>query len=158
MATRVGYVGTEAIGDVLTKANYDKGPAGLVAYVSTTSNSSAAATVTTYTGLNPTITAGTSRLYKITIGCTTGTQVGVGASQIQIWDMTGSVALQTGSFSVAGAAAGNYPGTTLSFYHAPSAGSQQYAFRFLSSATSIQVNAGATSPAYIMVEDVGPAF
>ena len=29
---RVGYVGTEIIGDVLTKANFDKGPGGLVGY------------------------------------------------------------------------------------------------------------------------------
>lgn len=161
MAVRTAYVGTEAIGDVLTKANFDKMPGGLVGYASTTSNGTASATVKTYTdgtALSPTITAGTSRTYKITIMCSSVVQVGTGSSQIQIWDLTGSTALTTAVLSVAGSAAGNYPGATLVGYHQPAAGSQQYAFRYLSTATSVAPQAGATSPAQIFVEDVGPSF
>lgn len=162
MAVRTGYVGTESIGDVLTKANYDKGPGGMVGYLSITANSTGTAGTATVTGLSVAITAGTSRMYKITIQCLSIFTTGTGQTNIAIWDMTGTA--QLGATVVTGAGtslsvpAGDYQGNSCVAYHAPSAGTQTYAFRTVTTASTAGLYATATSPAKIIVEDVGPAF
>jgi hypothetical protein len=157
-STRVGYVGTELIGDVLTKANFDKGPAGLVAYNRIVTDSSASGATTAVTGLQPAFTAGTSRFYKITIFCSNITTTGSGTASLEIWDITGNAKI--GGFSILAQSfgAGIYSGGTCVAYHQPAAGSQTYGFKTTTSATTVQVGASSTAPAIILVEDVGIAF
>src|SRR6476660_3820165 len=90
-STRVGYAGTESIGDVLTKANFDKLPGGCVDYHRIVVDSTASGGTTTVTGLTSAITAGTARFYKITIFCSNITTTGSGTASLEVWDITGNV-------------------------------------------------------------------
>lgn len=158
MTTRLGYVATESIGDVLTKANFDKGPSGLIAYLTTPTDTGSISTVTTWPGMSATLNASSpaNRTYKITVGCSSFTTTGTGTSSLSIWDMTGSAQLQGLNFGPNGA--GAFGGGMTSVLHQPAAGAQIYALRLATTATTVVGHAGATSPAFLFIEDVSLNF
>lgn len=161
MATRTSYIGTEVIGDTVTKANLDKLPNGLVGYLQIFSPSGTSTGTLSVTGLSPcTITAQTGRRYKIIIHCLSITTTGAtGSASITIWDTTGATQLAGHVLRIDGAGAGNFPGGVVVAFHEPAAGSQAYGFRTVSTLTcSTSVNAGAATPASIWVFDDGPTF
>jgi len=159
---RSTYVGTEVAGDVLTKANFDKGPGGAVAYAQITADSTAQAGTASVTGLSVTITAGTQRFYKITASVWAVSQNGTGTTSVEIWDMTATVSLGGIACSLAQSSANPFPAGTLTVYHQPSAGAQIYTVRTSTNATNANINAapaGSNSrAAVLLVEDWGSAF
>lgn len=169
MATRVGYVGTESTGDVLTKANFDKGPGGLVAYNSITTNFGpvGSGSVTGVSGLSPAITAGTNRTYKITIGHAITTLGGTGSATADFIVYNNTAGAGIASATLPNFAVGaNYPGSVCITTHQPGAGTINYLFAILvtaitgspSATLTIAASGAAARTAYILVEDVGPQF
>jgi len=125
-------------------------PWGLQAYVTLVTNSGASGgTVTVLT--TGAFTAVGNRRLKVTASCSSATQVGVGASQIQIWN---AGAIQTLTITSAAVAGG--PGGYCSIIDTPAAGSITYNLKTYTPATSIQLLAGAANPTLLMVEDIGP--
>ncbi len=163
-STRVGYVGTESIGAILTKANFDKGPGGLVAYNQITTNTgNFSSGVTTVTGLSSSFTAGTNRMYVITVFAGGVSWVsGTLGMDLCIADMTGGSGSLASNRIQDGITAGVWPGGTVQAYHQPSAGSQTYAARAtVSAGVGFLLATSATNAARtcnILVQDVGLAF
>ncbi len=159
---RSTYVGTEVAGDVLTKANFDKGPGGAVAYAQITADSTLQAATASVSGLSVTITAGSQRFYKITCSFWAISQNGTGTTSVEIWDMNATLSLGGIACSLAQNSANPFPGGTLTVYHQPSAGSQVYTVRTSCNATNAQINAapsgGNSRAAILLVEDWGSAF
>jgi hypothetical protein len=160
MAVRTAYPGSQSVGDVLTSANFTKLPGGWIGYAEVTANQTGITTDTALTGLTVTVTVGTSRKIRITgvgvIERTVGDGQGIGyikegATKLGRWAQANQVTVAQGSGSVV-----SNPGST---FTTPSAGSHTY-FLTLERTTgtgTIQLDAAAGTPAYILVEDIGPA-
>jgi hypothetical protein len=151
MPVRTAYVGTEAVGDVLTKANFDKLPGGWIGYAEVTANQGSITAEVDLTSLTVTVTVNTTRRIKITGRCymqNTGT---AGGDILKIHE-DGVQIMEAG-----------LPGhTTAHVLHAeavrtPSAGSHTYKLRGQATAGTATMVASATIPAFILVEDMGPA-
>lgn len=161
MASRIAYVGSENIGDVLTKANFDKLPGGMIGNLGIVVDSSNQTGTAIVTGLSVTVTAGTARRMLITISCSSVVSIGGGSAltNINIYDVTGAAQLASLFLEPDGNAPATYAGGLLAVWHEPSAGSQTYAFRTTTTHTSgCHVEAASSRPAQITVSDVGPAF
>lgn len=152
MPVRTAYAGAAIAGEVLTAANVNKLPGGWLGYAEVTANQTGITTEVDLTGLTVTVTVGTSRRIRV----------------------TGEVLIQT---SATGLLAFLYihadgsqvqkrvivPGVAASseMLHAeviltPSAGSHTYKLRAASGGTAV-LEASATVPSFILVEDLGPA-
>ncbi len=159
---RTTYVGTEAIGDVVAAANYNKSPGGSCGYAEIQADSTPQSGTNTVSGLTVTFGASNTRFYKITIACWGVVNSAVANVSMEIWDMTAGVSLGAVGLLFA-ASASNWAGDTCTAYHQPaSSGSRIYAFRTSASSgtAGILANGSGSSVrrAYILVEDVGVAF
>lgn len=139
----------QTAGDVLTAANYNLLPRGVMAQASVTTSGSANPGTTALLAA-PSFTAVAGRRYKITIGYYQTVLVGAGTAEVQIR----RGATQIGSSYVANAA-GTYAGQSLTITDVPGAGSVTYNFYTFTGGTSIQMIASAAAPFYIIVEDIG---
>lgn len=162
---RTTYLGTENTGDVLTKANFDKSPGGLAAYAQLTANSAALSGFTGI-GIAANCPATANRIYLITIGAAGFSLAGSGGQTTDYCIYDASTAQSITSTIVANnLSVSNQPGATVCAYHEPT-GSNQYqpviALVNNSGANTIAVLATASGSAartaYILIEDVGPAF
>lgn len=125
-------------------------PWGLISGPATiTANSTAVGG--TSTAITLTFTATANRLYKITGFARNTSQTGVGTTDVQVARST-TVLASTLSSSVAG------PGAvgTIVALDSPPVGSVTYNVRTSTSATTAQIIAGAATPAFLFVEDIGP--
>lgn len=167
---RTGYVGTENVGDVLTKSHFDLLPGGLIAYVAYTSDSSTFTNSETdlSSNLTVTFTAGTSRTYRIV--CTGECNSDTAGDRVRVLISTGASGAGTDlcfSDNYIGTANGQN-GFYVSMLVQPTAGSQSYHIRAVRQSgtgnckvlgPSIAAGGGAiVSGTYLAVEDVGPAF
>lgn len=151
MPVRTAYA--PVAGEVLTAVNLGRLPGGWIGYAEVTANQAAISAVVDLTGLTVSVTVGASRRIRIT-GSTlfNGTtlddsaqmQIREGATQLQI----GEAPIRTSFASI-----------ERSVIITPTAGAHTYklmAARNVGTG-SVTLGASATNPAFILVEDLGPA-
>lgn len=157
MAVRTAYPGTESVGDVLTKANFDKLPGGTIGYAQVTSGQSSITTVVDLTSLTVGVTVGASRLILIQAQCEVASTISADICQLSIQE---SSTVLTRSLIVAPASAANATMACSIYLVAPSTGSHTYKLTMQRAAGTgtLTMGASATSPAYILVHDMGPSF
>lgn len=158
MPVRTAYVGTEAVGDVLTKANFDKLPGGWIGYAEVTANQATITVEADLTGLTVTVTVNTNRRIRINSFIHLASTV-VG-DEVALYIKEGATYLAYASATI-GTANRNFP-LGRDVVLTPTAGSHTYllrAARTTGTGTVTMVAAAANngSPAYISVEDLGPA-
>jgi hypothetical protein len=151
MAVRTAY--DAVAGTTLTATNLDRYPGGWIGYAAVTANQGSITTVVDLTGLTVTVTVGTTRYLKIT-------------GYLPSWSSTNATAYATltivESSTTLNSATGSTPtigsGTVLSAVAVvtPSSGSHTYKLQLGSvTAGTVTMSASATSPAFILVEDMG---
>lgn len=157
MTTRTAYPGTESVGDVLTKANFDKVPGGWIGVVQVTSNQGSITTLTDLTSLTLTVTYQTGRTYLWLAQVGWASTVASDYSQIQLTDGTGTQLQQT--LFAAHPSAGNTTQIQLVFYEvAGSSGSVTRKLRGgrAGAATGTDtMEASSTAPAQLICFDLG---
>lgn len=155
MAVRTAYVSTQSPGDVLTSANFTKLPGGWIGYAEVTADQTTITSETDLTSLTVTVTVGSNRRIKITghirvNGSTTDNVAG-----LRIKESTTTLQLAS-TYNP-----GTSSHTTLigQVVLTPSAGSHSYklSLETLTGGGNVSLEASATNPAYILVEDMGPA-
>lgn len=128
---------------------------GFMAEAKITSNSSALTSTSSVSGLSlGSLTVLKNRLIRLDIGCYTGTQVGAGTSQIQIWNGTTTQLQGTTCIN----AAGNGPGVATSYVDTPGSNTTvTYNFRIFTNGTSFLIGGAGGAPAFIRATDIGAA-
>ena len=153
MPVRTAYVGTEAVGDVLTKANFDKLPGGWIGYAEVTANQGSITTEVDLTGLTVTVTVASTRRLRIVGEVMLANATADAISVLRLH----ADGVQIQSRTAAKAGAGTDQGVHIGAVVTPSAGAHTYKLRGWAVSGTVTLSASATSPAFIYVEDVGPA-
>lgn len=157
MPVRTAYAGAAVSGEVLTAANVNKIPGGWIGYnESTTNQGSIAGTEVDITGLTATVTVGTSRRIRITVELSLSSSVANDVPSLRIKE--GTTQLQSREEHL-GSVVGALAAISASVVLTPTAGSHTYKatlVRAVGTGTLV-VNASATAPAFLLVEDIGPA-
>lgn len=154
MPVRTAYAGAAVAGEVLTAANVNKLPGGWLGYAEVTADQGGIVAEVGVTGLSVVVTVGSARRIRVSyIGQSATTASGdVTATFIR----EGAAYLQSATLTLPNASA-----HTISAYCilTPTAGSHTYSIttQRLVGSGSITHKAGATNPASILVEDIGPA-
>jgi len=151
MPTRTPHTGVA--GEVLTAANLAKYPKGRLGYAEVTSNQSGiGATPTDLTGLTLTVTVPADRLVRVSGYTQVFTAGAVYAAVTMLED-----GVDIGR--VGRTAPGTGESTTVSAFTlvTPSAGSHTYKLQGESSSSTFTLEASASLPAWILVEDIGPS-
>ncbi len=155
MPARTAYPGTQAVGDVLTSANFTKTPGGWIGREQVTANQTTIGTSgTDLTGLSIAVTVGSGRTLRITGQAMLQSKGSAHGSELAVYE--GATRLNTGrieaeaqdSFSTC---------VVVAYIVSPSAGSHTYKLRATASANTTDMLAGADFPAFILVEDIGPS-
>lgn len=124
-------------------------------YAQATSAQGSITTVVDLTNLSVTVTVGTNRRIKISGECLSGSTTGTDTVRLQIQE--GSTVLQLRDIitNVNSAELQHHAEVVLN----PTAGSHTYKLTMqrAAGAGTVTMNAGATFPAFILVEDLGPA-
>jgi len=143
-------------GEVLTAANINDLTSGRVAYVAVTADQTGITTATVdLTSLTATFTAIASRYYRVTgsYGQLTGTAGATNRFNLIVANGSNTqLALSIGPVIAAG---GVGMGNTVTYVVAPGAGSVTYKLRAITDTGTMTMNASASSPAFILVEDIG---
>jgi hypothetical protein len=156
MTVRTAYPGTASAGALLHAADVKKLPGGWIGEASAVANQTGITTETALTGLSVTVTVAASRLLRVT---------GHGRASRTVAD-----GLMLGTIKEDGVAVGRWlhhqpsAATEMGTGHGfvlrrPAAGAHTYALfleRFSGTGT-VATDAAASAPAYITVEDLGPA-
>lgn len=155
MPVRTAYVGTQVPGDVLTAANFTKVPGGWLGYAEVTADQTAITTIVDLTGLSVAVTAGADRRLKITGSCHAASPTA--ADEVDLYIREGSTTLQQRVLTV-GTAGRIYALHAIAIV-TPTAGAHTYKLSMArtAGAGSAFMGAGALYPAFILVEDIGPA-
>jgi hypothetical protein len=154
MPVRTAYVATEAVGDVLTKANFDKLPGGWIGYAEVTANQTTITAAVDLTGLTVTVTVNTSRRIRVTGSAElVNNTAGAGLLLLILADGAQVMSAPTGGMT-ANVAVRKVAQVVLT----PTAGSHVYKLQAQTQVGGTgTMNAAATYPAFILVEDLGPA-
>ena len=153
MTVRTAYVATESAGDVLTATNFNRLPGGWIGYVQVTASQTGITTETDLTGLSVAVTVNTNRRLRIVgfVGRLAQSAADT-AFLLRIKEGATQLALTYGNASSTnGVTNGN-----VSCVLTPTSGSHTYKMS-LESTTSTNIEPTATNPAYLLVEDIGPA-
>ena len=155
MPVRTAYPSTAVAGDVLTAANVGKIPGGWIGYEQVVANQGTITTAVDLTGLTVTVTVGTTRRVRISAEGSFGSTVAADYAALFIFEG----ATQLGGRSVPMPNTAATTGAFSSVVLTPTAGSHTYKLRaaLASGAGVVTLNASATAPAFILVEDLGPA-
>jgi hypothetical protein len=149
-----GYIA----GDVLTAANMNLLPGGVEAggYAFVTADQTGITTIVDLTSLTVTFTAVTGRLYRVYVEGYAATSVADDIVELSITDAS-NTQVQARQWVIASTSVSLH--ISASVLVAPSSGSATYKARLrrVSGTGTIQLSASATAPAYIIIEDVGPA-
>ena len=155
MPVRTAYAGAAVTGEVLTAAKVNGLPGGWIGYAEVTADQGGITTEADLTGLTVTVTVGASRRLRIEV-CTSVLSAAAADS--------GAVSIKEGTTQFATRAlvfgkANTLEGLTCSAVITPAAGAHTYKATFVRTTGSGTLIAGASAsqPAYIFVEDVGPA-
>ena len=145
---------TFTAGNVLTAAQMNRLPWGIMGYASVTANQSGITTAVDVTGLTVTFTANSTRYYKTTVYTFSAQQnTAAGYGEIRITDGS-NVQKQSGViYQLAGVQAL----MCISVVETGLSGSTIRKARALTTAGTLLLAASATSPMFIVVEDIGQA-
>lgn len=154
MPVRTAYVGTQVAGDVLTAANFTKVPGGWIGYAEVVASQGTITTAVDLTGLTVTVTVGTSRRIRITGHIRVNSTVAGDYCRLDICDGASTI-LGQGQQQIGASNEAVYATLVLT----PTAGAKTYKLMLSRSVGtgSLTMNASANGPAYILVEDLGPA-
>lgn len=155
MATRTGYVGTESVGDILTVANFNKLPGGLIGYANVTSTQSTITSAVDLTSFTLTVTVGTSRIIRV--AWHVPVQQGTNNDGFIVTLLESSTQLGSGAQTMTS----NAVGVTIDGYVilSPSAGSHTYKLQGAQLVGgTCATTCSATNPGSLIVEDLGVAF
>lgn len=156
MSTRTSFAGTVNAGTQMQTSDPNNMPGGWIGYVQITSNVTGLTHINdTLTGLTVTVTVGTSRRIMVTGSCLFNSSTGGDDSSLQIQE----------SSTVLGHGATTMQRTAVNYFArcevvlTPSSGSHTYLLTGgLGGGTGpAQLVASSTNPAYILVQDLGPA-
>lgn len=150
MPVRTAYAGAAVSGEVLTAANVNKMPGGWIGHSEATASQAGITAETALTNLSVTVTVGTARRLRITVMVRLQA-AGGGDSTVTIKE--GATLLTNSSQTLV---AGKVETVMFSAVITPTAGAHTYNST-LGSTSSTDSNASATIPAFILVEDIGPA-
>lgn len=155
MAVRTAYPATEAVGDVLTKANFDKLPGGWIGYAEAVADQTGITTEVDLTSLSVTVTVNTARRIRITAylpNVTTTVAADIARLSLKEGGTLLNLAQRTVTTTNGATVRAEWVGT-------PTAGAHTYKATIVrqSGTGTLVSSAGATFPAFILVEDLGPA-
>ena len=146
---------TFSAGAILTAAQMNRLPWGVMGYATKTTTQTGITTAATdITSLTVTFTANTLRVYRTTIYALVQQNTSAGAPNLTITD-TSNVIKATNESNIASAS--NYLGFTLSVVGTGLSGSTVRKARAQTNANTCSVLGAATYPAFILVEDIGQA-
>jgi hypothetical protein len=154
MTVRTGTAGTALVGGQAAAADFNGLPGGWIGYVPvTTAQGGFGAPLADITGLAVTVTAGTNRRLKIT--AYVNAILGAAAGLVAVTIMEGATQLNGAQLN--GAASASMMLQPVAIV-TPTAGAHTYKVQMnTTGASGVSSNAGATQPAFILVEDIGPA-
>ena len=145
---------TFTAGAILTAAQMNRLPWGVMGVASATANQTGISTVTDITGLSVTFTANSSRMYKTTVFLPYAEQqTAASYPAIYITDSANAIKQQNLAYHVVGYGEAK----VVIIYESGLSGSTVRKARATTSAGSLTIVASATSPTLIMVEDIGAA-
>lgn len=154
MPVRTAYVGTEAVGDVLTKANFDKLPGGWIGYAESSSTQTGITTEVDVTGCSVTVTVNANRRIRITGRVNTGaSSVNDVNVYILIKESTTEVGRIAGMHSLTGRELTLYGSCVLT----PTPGAHTYKLTIQATGGSVATQNITNALNFILVEDLGPA-
>jgi hypothetical protein len=155
MATRDAYPGDATVGSVLTAAQVQSLPGGWLGYAEVTSNQGSITSGVDLTGLTVSPTADSSRCLKITAKVQIESTASGDQAELRILE-DGSI-VQYGRMLMS--SSGNAVTITIVSVRTPAAGSHTYKLQAARSSGSgtLTMDASATTPCMILVEDIGPA-
>jgi hypothetical protein len=162
MPTRTPYVTTEAIGDVMTKANFDLLSNAAVAYNTVSTSQTGISGTTQITNLGVTFTAQASRFYLIVVQLNVNNPTSTGFVKVLLRNATPST-LNCVAETTFAATGTNVRANMSGFYISmPSAGSVTYnAWLVVQSGTvdtAVGSDPGDPGIAWILALEIGPAF
>ena len=157
MASRTAFPGTATDSTIHTAADDNKLPGGWIGYAEVTAGQTGiGGTDTDLTGLSVAVTVNTSRRIKVSCQATTVADSGTPNIRLKIKEgatqLTQLVREQT-------ATGGGTSGQTItgSWIGTPSAGSHTYKLALQTTSATGGIFASSTEPAWLLVEDLGPA-
>lgn len=156
MSTRTTAVGTQSSSDFLTAAEYNDAAGGWIGYVQVTANQGSITGETALTSLAVTVTVGTSRRILVTLHGSMENDTNNCGCSARIKESATQLVRRDASLQTAGAGEGVIAQVCLT----PSAGSHtytSYGARGLGLTGTVTLDASSDSPAYLLVEDIGPA-
>lgn len=154
MPVRTAYVGTEAVGDVLTKANFDKLPGGWIGYAESTSTQAGVGAEVDVTGCSVTVTVNSTRRIRITgrVGCGSVSAADTG---VFVLIKDGSTEVGRGAITISNTAREH---TCLAeCVLTPAGGSKTYKLTLQAIGGTVATVSLGSAPNFILVEDIGPA-
>lgn len=157
MAVRTAYPALESPGDVLTSSNFNRLPGGWIGYAEVTANQGSITAEVDLTSLTVTVTVNSSRRISITGAGNFGVSV---ANDRVIMNIKEGATVLTSAAGTSPIAAVGTSGMTLrpQVVLTPTAGSHSYKLSGQdATGGTAQLNATSTAPAFILVEDLGPA-
>ena len=151
MPARTAY---DAVGGTaLTATNLDKYPGGWIGYAEVTTGQGSISTITDLTNLSIAVTVGTSRRIRVTGKIYANASGVVLAAELVIRE--GGTTLNGGRLLYG--TASQDQSIMAEWIGTPGSGSHTYKLSLAATASTINMTASATAPAYILVEDIGPA-
>lgn len=155
MPVRTAYAGAAVAGEVLTAANVNKLPGGWIGYAEVTANQGGITTEIDLTSLSVAVTVGTSRRIRISYIGSVATSVSGDTAVAYIKE--GAAYLQQSALTMP---SGANEVVNSSVVLTPTAGAHTYKITMarLAGTGTLQHTVSATSPGYILVEDLGPAI
>ena len=157
MASRTAFPGTSTDSTIHTAADDNKLPGGWIGYAEVTaSQTGIGSTDTDLTGLSVAVTVNTSR--RIRISCQATTTADSGSPVLRLKIKEGATQL-TQLVREQSATSGGSSGQTVcgAVWLTPSSGSHTYKLAFQAATATGGIFASSTEPAWIGVEDLGPA-
>lgn len=156
MSTRTTSVGTLSSGATYTAAEVADAAGGWLGYVQVTSNQGSITGETALTSLVVTVTVGTSRRILITLNVSMENDTNNDGCSLRIKESTTQLVRRDYSLQTSGAG----QGATAQVVLTPSAGSHTYTCygaRGLGLGGTVTLDASSDSPAFLLVQDIGPA-
>lgn len=155
MATRTPWPGSVVDGEIANDDDFNSIPGGWIGDASVTSNQSGITSEVAVTGLAVTPTVAASRKIKVTV-CL-HVEVDASSNRVIVRVKAGGTTLQT--FRLTDTNANLADTAHFSVFHSPSAGAVAYTVTVerTTGAGTATVSASATSPATLLVEDMGPS-
>ena len=173
MPARVGYVGTQNPGDVLTSGNFDKLGGGVLGYAVKTADQTGIGTVTDITSLSIAVDFTTLGTRLVRLSAKVGVQVDYSGAVGPSAPAGALLSIKEGATILGGCARTYFPTsgdadddprmdmTTFAIV-SPTAASHTYKLTMEQvdpdGNITVSVKADANYPSWIVVEDVGPAF